>query len=56
MTSLEELGKLAYQKAVWNDYKGAIDILDRAITKYPKDPRLYNNRSFCYCKVKDYKR
>ncbi|XP_075210985.1 uncharacterized protein LOC142318298 isoform X2 [Lycorma delicatula] len=52
--SLEDMGKQAYQKANWNDFKGAIEILNKAIKKFPKDARLYNNRSYCYCKLKEY--
>uniref|UniRef100_A0A1B6F632 RRM domain-containing protein n=1 Tax=Cuerna arida TaxID=1464854 RepID=A0A1B6F632_9HEMI len=55
MSTLEELGNQAYQKALWNDFKGAITILDKAIAKYPRDPRLYNNRCYSYCRLKDYK-
>lgn len=56
MSTLEELGSQAYQKALWNDFKGAIAILDKAISKYPHDARLYNNRCYCYSRLKDYKR
>lgn len=56
MSTLEEMGNQAYQKALWNDYKGSIAILNKAIIKYPHDPRLYNNRCFCYLRIKDYKK
>ncbi|KAG8287484.1 hypothetical protein J6590_036352 [Homalodisca vitripennis] len=56
MNTLVELGNQAYQKALWNDFKGAITILDKAIAKYPRDPRLYNNRCYSYCRLKDFKR
>uniref|UniRef100_A0A1B6LCF9 RRM domain-containing protein n=1 Tax=Graphocephala atropunctata TaxID=36148 RepID=A0A1B6LCF9_9HEMI len=55
MSTLEELGNQAYQKAVWNDFQGAITILDKAIAKHPRDPRLYNNRCYSYCRLKDFK-
>lgn len=56
MSTLEEIGNQAYQKAMWNDFKGAIALLDKAIKRWPKDARLYNNRSYCHCKLKDYKK
>ncbi|XP_039291132.1 hsp70-Hsp90 organizing protein 3 [Nilaparvata lugens] len=53
--SLEDLGQQAYQKAnLLNDHKGAVEILNKAIGKYPADRRLYNNRSFCYFKLGKY--
>lgn len=55
MSTVEELGNQAYKKALFQDFQGAISILDRAISKFPCDPRLYNNRSYCYFKLKDYK-
>ncbi|XP_054268766.1 uncharacterized protein LOC128990426 [Macrosteles quadrilineatus] len=56
MSSVEELGNQAYQKAVFGDFKGAVSILDKAITKFPRDARLYNNRCYCYFRLQDYKR
>jgi hypothetical protein len=56
MDSLEVLGKTAYQKQMWGDYVGAINIYTTAIKKYPKDPRLLNNRCLCYTEIKDFKR
>lgn len=55
MDSLEELGKKAYQKQTWGDYIEAITIYNTAIKKYPKDPRLLNNRCLCYIEIKDFK-
>lgn len=53
--SLEDLGQQAYQKAkLHNDFKGAVEILNKAIGKYPSDKRLYNNRSYCYNKLGKY--
>lgn len=56
MSTLDEMGNQAYQKAMWNDFRGAITLLDTAIKRYPRDVRLYNNRSYCYFKLKDYKK
>lgn len=56
MGSVDDLGHLSYQKAVWDDYQGAIDILNIAISKFPNDARLYNNRCYCYCHLRDFKR
>lgn len=50
----EQLGKKAYQRGLWGDYKGAVSILSKAITKYPFDERLYNDRSYYYYKLNDY--
>jgi len=55
MGTVEELGNQAYQKALFQDFKGAIAILDKAIAKYPRDPRLYNNRCYCYFRLKEFK-
>jgi tetratricopeptide (TPR) repeat protein len=55
MDSLEELGKKAYQKQMLGNYVGAIKIYNTAIKKYPKDPRLLNNRCLCYIDMKDFK-
>ncbi|XP_022202331.2 uncharacterized protein LOC111059040 [Nilaparvata lugens] len=50
--SLEDLGQQAYQRAeVFGDHKGAVEILNKAIGKYPDDERLYNNRSCGYLKL-----
>lgn len=51
-----ELGDMSYQKAIWNDFQGAVDILSETISKYPHDPRLYNNRCYCYYHLKDFKK
>jgi tetratricopeptide (TPR) repeat protein len=56
MDSLEELGRKAYQKQILKDYDGAIKMYSTAIKKYPKDPRLLNNRCLCYIDIKDFKR
>jgi hypothetical protein len=56
MDSLEELGKKAYQKQILGDCEGAIKIYNIAIKKYPKDPRLLNNRCLCYIDIKDFKK
>ncbi|CAH0777936.1 unnamed protein product [Bemisia tabaci] len=54
--SLQELGSQAYQKAVFADYNGAVQILDKAIAKFPKDEKLWNNRCFCLLKLNNFKR
>lgn len=54
MSTAEELGDLSYQKANWNDFQGAIDVLNTAVSKFPHDARLYNNRCYCYCRLKDF--
>lgn len=56
MNSLEELGKKAYQKHIWNDFIAALKIYNIAITKYPKERRLLNNRCMCYVETKDFKK
>jgi hypothetical protein len=56
MNSLEELGKEAYRKQIWGDYKGAINIYNTVIKKYPQDSRPLNNRCLCYIELKDFKK
>lgn len=56
MSSAEELGDQSYQKANWNDFQGAVDVLNTAISRFPHDARLYNNRCYCYCRLKDFKK
>jgi tetratricopeptide (TPR) repeat protein len=56
MDSLEELGRKAYHKQIFGDYKGAITIYNTAIKKYPKDSRLLNNRCLCYIEMKEFKK
>ncbi|XP_049808721.1 uncharacterized protein LOC126251987 isoform X2 [Schistocerca nitens] len=54
MESLEEMGKKAYQKQVFELYREAIDIYSVAIKKHGEDKRFLNNRCMCYIKLKDY--
>ncbi|XP_049862915.1 uncharacterized protein LOC126356181 isoform X4 [Schistocerca gregaria] len=54
MESLEEMGKKAYQKQVFELYREAIDIYSAAIKKHGEDKRFLNNRCMCYIKLKDY--
>lgn len=54
MDSLEEMGKKAYQKQVFEKVHEAIDIYSAAIKKYGEDKRFLNNRCMCYIKLKDY--
>lgn len=55
MTS-EDLGRQAYQKIILNEYREAVNTLDKAISKYPEDEKLYINRCYCYIQLQEYAR
>lgn len=56
METLKEFGQKSYFKAHWNDFKGALEVLDVAIRRFPNEEKLYNNRSYVLFNLGLYKK
>lgn len=52
--SADELGKKAYQKMITKEFREAVNVLTSAVSKYPKDKRLYANRCYCFIQLREY--